>query len=58
MIIDLFSNPYCYYKALSQYKKYYRQRGMFTRCCKMNNLYPYYQRFGEFHFKSDLEVYG
>ena len=48
-------NIYTYFKCLSIYKKQYRQRGMFKRCCKVDNLKPYYDRFGEFHFKSDLK---
>ena len=54
MSMNLFSNPYCYYKCLYQYKKCYRQRGMFRRCCRVNNIQAHENRFGEWHFKSDI----
>ena len=55
MSMNLFNNANDYFKVLTQYKKLYRQRGMYKRCCNVGNLKPYYDRFGDLHFKSDLK---
>ena len=52
--MNLFTNANCYFKVLTQIKKLYRQRGMYKRCCNVGYLKPYYDRFGDLHFKSDL----
>jgi hypothetical protein len=52
--MNLFDNPYCYYKTLYQCKKFYKQRGAFRRHSKKNNMVAYFNRFGEIHFKTDI----
>lgn len=52
--MNLFNNANDYFKVLTQHKKLYRKRGMYKRCCNVYNLKPYYDRFGDLHFKSDL----
>ena len=44
-----------YYKLLDIHKKIYLQRGYFGRASKKNKVKLYTQKFGAYHFKSDLK---